>query len=130
MVGGARVEHLIARLSKFWRGRAVPFVQVAKLAPAFVHAEYCLAQAILHALDNKGREAPAAVHELRIGRHHALKCRLARTKRISEIRIKVIHHAEAFGEIHHALHADVLREPPRSSRFVTARPRCGASDGP
>jgi hypothetical protein len=113
LIGGHRVEHLLAPVDQGRFRLVAPLVGVAAAAFALVVAIDGVAVAVLDAVDQRRLHPLAAVVEHRIGGDHAQQGGLAGAERKGEIRRQVVIHAETLGIVGDQRHADVLRQTHR-----------------
>ena len=113
LIGGHRIDHLLAAVEQGRLGLIVPFGGVAADAFALVVLVDGVAVAVLDAVDQRRLHPAAAVVEHRIGGDHAQHGGLAGAERVGQIRRQFVIDAEPLGVFGDQRHADVLREPHR-----------------
>ncbi len=113
LVGGHRVEHLLAPVDQRRLRLVAPLVGVAAAAFALVVTEDGVTVAVLDAVDQRRLDLPAAVVEHGISTDHAKQRRFACAERKREVGRQVVVDAEALGVFADQRHADVLSEAHR-----------------
>ena len=127
LVGGHRIEHLLAAVDQGRLGLILPLVGVAAVAFALVVLVDGVAVAVLDAVDQRRLDAPAAIVEHRIGGDHAQHRGLAGAERVGQIRRQIRHRRRSAWRIRRSAACRCPAPAAPSSRCATARCRSAAS---